>query len=194
MSTNQPTPEQRRKWSDLQQLIYAELESRPNGMHWDDIVTHFGSYVEPGKRVASALSGALAGFTKSNLTWRDAKNVIHAGSPNEVATNPKGIDPDLKGYMSGRTGRKFQIFTDPEIIEGVVSVEFTPDGKTWYPISFSTNMKMCVGKEIPEWGSDMNIYHNVFAYRLFARRNGAVDKVADEKIQGMGLIITIAPQ
>lgn len=190
---NQPTDKQRANWSDLGKLIYAELESRPDGMHWDDLVKMFASYVEPGKRVSSVISATLAGFSKTNLAWHSADNNWHAGSANTPPT-PKGINPNLKAYMKDRKGRIFQVFTDPQIIQDVVSVEFTPDGKTWYPIAFNSNMKMCIGHDIPDWGTDMNPYHNVFAYRIFARRGGSIDLVSDENIHQMGLIITIAPQ
>lgn len=96
----------------------------------------------------------------------------------------------LPDYMKTRAAITLYVERSPEEIEGVMRLELCVNG-AWLPIPVTSDLRLCVGDDIPRWSATQEVYNDVKAFRITRRdgsqaeypHNAAVPLTVDRKVQ-----------
>lgn len=96
----------------------------------------------------------------------------------------------LPNYMKTRAAITLYVERSPEEIEGVMRLELCVNG-AWLPIPVTSDLRLCVGDDIPRWSATQEVYNDVKAFRITRRdgsqaeypHNAAVPLTVDRKVQ-----------
>lgn len=74
----------------------------------------------------------------------------------------------LPDYMRTRAAVTLFVERSPEEIEGVLRLELCIAG-AWLPIPVTSDLRLCVGDDVPRWSATQEVYDGVKAFRVTQR-------------------------
>lgn len=95
----------------------------------------------------------------------------NGGSHLAESTSRKVQLPD---YMRTRTAVTLFVERSPEEIEGVFRLELCIGGN-WIPIPITSDLRLCVGDDVPRWSPTQEVYADVKAFRITQRDGSQSD-------------------
>lgn len=95
----------------------------------------------------------------------------------------------LAEYEKGREGRHVALYQSPQEFERVVQVWLKPQNGSYFKIPLWSDMRICVGPDIPKWHVEQEVNRGIAAIRVVLA-NGK----AEEFQVNPSFPITIAPQ
>lgn len=120
----------------------------------DLVRTGRGKYAAPPEASAS-----------DTLTTYEQAPVVRNGSVVNSVIESLRRKVDIPLFLRKRVPVTITVIRDEDDIEGVLKLELKI-GETWFPVHFTGDLRMLLGRRRPEWSGTQVTYEGVCAYRV----------------------------